>query len=162
MNPYQIAASDSVLRRILHAAIQNVSAGEGSILLLAGDGNALEFAVSESPVADKLVGLRQPLGKGITGLAFTLQQPMVVNDPGSDASFDPTVQNHSGVVTRSIMVVPLVSPDAEYGAVTAINSTSGAFSDIDLDVFAEAARLIVGRLGELHLSLPAPNDGAFE
>ena len=162
MNPYDAAANDPVLKEILASAINEISAAEGSILLLAEDGTALEFAVCESPVADKLFGLKQPLGKGITGLAFTLQQPMIVNDAVRDASFDPTVQNRSGVITRSIMVVPLVSPVAEYGAVTAINSKSGAFTDHDLDVLGEAARLIIDRLGELHLSLPSPNDGAFE
>ena len=161
MNAYQTAGDDPVLQKLLHSAITQVQAAEGSILLLADQGQSLEFALSESPVAEKLIGLHQPLDKGITGLAFTLQQPMIVNDVGCDASFDPTVQNHSGVETRSIMVVPLVSPEAEYGAVTAINSKSGCFTESDLTAFGESSRLIVERLDELDLSLPSPNDGSF-
>ncbi len=162
MTEYERAAGDGPLKKILTGAVGDVSAGEGSILLLSENGGSLEFVVSESPVAEKLIGLKQPLEKGITGLAFTLQQPMIVNDVSQDASFDPTVQERSEVTTRSIMVVPLVSPEAEFGALTAINSASGAFSNRDLEVFCEAARRIIDRLGELNLSLPAPNDGDFE
>jgi len=162
MTEYQRAAGDGPLRELLTGAVGDVSAAEGAILLLSEDGASLEFVLNTSPGEEKLIGLRQPLGKGITGLAFTLQQPMVVNDVSRDASFDPTVQERSGVSTRSIMVVPLVSPEAEFGALTAINAESGAFSNLDLESFSEKAGRIVTRLAELNLSLPAPNDGDFE
>lgn len=162
MTEYEKAAGDTGLKELLRQAVTGVSAAEGSILLLSDEGRALQFTLCESPVADKLVGLKQPFEKGITGLAFTLQQPMIVNDVSRDASFDPTVQERSEVKTRSIMVVPLVSPQAEYGVLTAINSESGAFTRRDLDRYSESAREIIDRLRELNLSLPTPNDGDFE
>ncbi len=162
MTEYERATEDRLLREILTGAINDVSAGEGAILLLSEGGKSLEFALNTSVEEKKLLGLKQPLGKGITGLAFTLQQPMIVNDVSRDASFDPTVQERSGVLTRSIMVIPLVSPNAEFGALTAINAKSGAFNNSDLEYFSQHAAKIVTRLGELNLSLPAPNDGNFE
>ncbi len=162
MPDYTRAANDSELRTLLREAVQGAEAGEGSILLLTDDGRALRFVVCESPVAAALTGTLQPLDKGITGLAFTLQQPMVVNDTAHDGSFDPTVQERTGVITSSVMAVPLVSPDGEFGALTAVNSRRpGGFSGEDLARYSEAAGRITARLAALQLNLPAPNAGAF-
>jgi GAF domain-containing protein len=163
MNDYARAAADAELRGQLRAAVHDADAEEGSVLLLTGEGNALQFVLCESPVAAMLEGMCQPLAKGITGLAFSLQQPMVVNDVARDRAFDPTVQERTKVRTRSIMVVPLVSPCGEFGALTAINSRQpGGFSAEDLARYGEAARRITARLIALNLTLPAPNDRAFE
>jgi GAF domain-containing protein len=163
MSDYATASADEHLRAQLHAAVAEVGAEEGSVLLLTQDGLELEFVLSESPVAGKLRGLRQPLSKGITGLSFSLQQPMVVNDVARDAAFDPAVQERVQVCTRSIMVVPLVSPTGELGALTAINSRHPeGFSSQDLDHYCEAARHITDRLLLLNLTLPSLNDAPFE
>src|SRR5688572_9102565 len=163
MNDYARASADADLREQLKEALRRADAEEGSVLLLTEDGHALQFVLCESPVAKTLQGMRQPLDKGITGLAFSLQQPMVVNDVARDSAFDPTVQEHTKVRTHSIMVVPLVSPCGEFGALTAINSRQpGGFTAEDLARYGEAARRITERLIALNLTLPAPNDGAFE
>jgi GAF domain-containing protein len=162
MTDYSPAADDPELRTLLREAVQRADAAEGSILLLTEDGRALRFVVCESPVAATLTGTVQPLDKGITGLAFMLQQPMVVNDTARDGSFDPTVQERTGVKTSSVMAVPLVSPQGEFGALTAVNSRRpGGFSGDDLARYSEAAGRITARLASLQLNLPAPNAGAF-
>jgi len=162
MPDYTQAADDSELRALLREAVERAEAAEGSILLVSDDGRALRFVVCESPVAAALAGTMQPLDKGITGLAFRLQQPMVVNDTAHDGSFDPSVQERTGVRTASVMAVPLVSPAGEFGALTAVNSRRpGGFSGDDLTRYCEAAGRITARLTALQLNLPAPNDGAF-
>ena len=163
MNDYTIASADAELGALLREAVHDAGAAEGSVMLLSEDGHALEFVLCESPVAATLLGMRQPLDKGITGLAFSLQQPMVVNDVEHDPVFDRTVQERTRVVTRSLMVVPLVSPVGEFGALTAVNSNRpNGFNTDDLIGYGEAARRIVGRLMSLKLILRAPNDGTFE
>jgi GAF domain-containing protein len=161
MTNYTRAADDAELRTLLREAVQGAAAAEGSILLLTDDGQALRFVVCESPVAATLTGTLQLLDKGITGLAFRLQQPMVVNDTEHDGSFDPTVQERTGVKTSSVMAVPLVSPQGEFGALTAVNSLRpGGFSGDDLLRYSEAAGRITTRLAALQLNLPAPHAGA--
>ena len=162
MSDYTRASADAELRGQLREAVRGAGAEEGSVLLLTEDGHALEFVLCESPVAATLQGMRQPLDRGITGLAFSLQQPMVVNDVARDTAFDPTVQEHTKVRTRSIMVVPLVAPCGEFGALTAVNSSRpDGFCAEDLTRYGEAARRITERLIALNLALPSPNDGAF-
>jgi GAF domain-containing protein len=143
-------ASDPALAALLREAVREVDAAEGSILLVTEDGHGLRFVLSASPVAAALAGTVQPLNRGITGLAFTMQQPMVVNDTAHDGSFDPTVQERTGVRTASVMAVPLVSPQGEYGALTAVNSRrAGGFSATDLETYSTAAQRIIVRLAAL-------------
>jgi GAF domain-containing protein len=138
----------------LDEAVQAVSAAEGSILLLSEGGKSLRFVVSHSPVADKLLALEQPLGKGITGLSVSLQQPMIVNETERSSAFDPSVDAETGVQTKSIMVVPLVTPAEEFGALTAINSIARVgFAAQDLERYSEFAEQIASRLSDLGLGM---------
>lgn len=155
MNVYEIASKDAALRRLLDEAIEAVCAEQGSILLLSEDGKSLRFVVSRSPVADKLRQIEQPMGKGITGLAVALQQPMIVNETGRSTAFDPSVDAKTGTKTKSIMVIPLVTPQQEFGALTAINSTASAgFVPHDLEQFSEFAEKIAERLSKLPFDTP--------
>jgi hypothetical protein len=80
---------------------------------------------------------------------------MVVNDTAHDGSFDPAVQERTGVRTESVMAVPLVSPLCEYGALTAVNSRRpGGFSGSDLTNYSTAAQRIIARLAVLIPSAP--------
>jgi GAF domain-containing protein len=150
MSAYEMASKDAVLRQLLDEAVEAVSAEQGSILLLSEDGKSLRFVVSRSPVADKLRGLEQPIGKGISGLSVSLQQPMIVNETDRSTAFDPSVDTKTGMKTESIMVIPLVTPEQEFGALTAVNSTaSGGFAAQDLERFSEFAEQIAGRLSKI-------------
>lgn len=163
MDAYDTVKSDAALRGMLSRAVASIEASEGSLLLVTPDGQGLCFVIAHSPVEDKLVGNVETLNKGISGLAFSLQQPMVVNDTASDPSFDPSVDRRTGVKTKSILVVPLVSPNDEFGVLTAINSRrEGGFSHQDLETYGEAARDITERLAVLNLALSSQNDGPFD
>lgn len=154
MNAHEKAAADATLRQLLDAAVAAVHASEGSLLLFSEDGEDLRFVLSHSPVAEKLLGMSQPLGKGITGLAVSLQQPMIVNETQRNASFDDTVDERTGVTTKSIMVVPLVTPKDEFGALTAINSTiATGFGADDLERYHDFAEQICERLTSLDLGM---------
>ena len=93
-----------------------------------------------------------------TGLAVALQQPMIVNDVASDPRHNSAVDDMTTVQTKSIMVVPLVSPEAEFGALTAINSKAATgFSSADLQSFCEASEGVLARLVELGFD-PEPDE----
>lgn len=150
MSSYEMASKDAILRRLLDEAVEAVCAAEGSILILSEDGKSLRFAVCSSGVAEKLRGLEQPLSKGITGLSVSLQQPMTVNETERNITFDPSVDSQTGVKTKSIMVIPLVTPEHEFGALTAINSTASVgFATEDLERYSEFAEQIASRLSNL-------------
>jgi GAF domain-containing protein len=140
---------DQSCHRLLHEAVALVYAEEGSILIPADD-TSLRFTVCVSPVSNKLIGLTQPLNRGISGLVFTLQQPMIVNNVQGNPNWDSNIDRFVGVQTRSMLCVPLSAPDTEYGVVTMINSRqSEGFSENDLSTLVFLSLNIVHRLGEI-------------
>ncbi|MEP6810621.1 MAG: GAF domain-containing protein, partial [Chthoniobacterales bacterium] len=150
MSTVELAASDPELRRLLGDAIAHVGAAEGSILLLSADQKSLRFVVAQSPTADLLLTLEQPLDQGIVGRAVAARHPMIVNEVQDDDAFDPIVDSKTGVRTNSIMVVPLLRSDLALGAVTAINSASASgFAQEDLECYMELAQQVVQRLAHL-------------
>ena len=143
-------AGDTVLQTLLDEAVASVQAGEGSLLMLVSGGSALRFVVSCSPSSEKLLGQEVPLTGSITGLAVSLQQPMIVNDVRRSDSFYPGTDARSGTTTESILVVPLSTPECEYGAITAINSKSQAgFAAAELEIYERVAGRICERLAAL-------------
>lgn len=157
---YESVANDAELRQILSQAVDSAGAAEGSLLLVNPGGDRLRFVISHSPVADKLVGTEQDFSEGITGLAVSLGQPMIVNDVAANPNHSKVVDTLTTVQTNSIMVVPLVSPEAEFGALTAINSKGpGGFSTGDLQGYCGASERIIGRLVELNFD-PEPEGDA--
>ena len=143
-------SGDEVLRELLAAAVEGVNAAEGSILLVTSDRSQLRFVVAHSPVADRLEGTEQDVNKGITGLSFSMQQPMIVNDVKADPSHYSGVDEKTQTTTQSEMVMPLASPEDEFGVMTAINSKSpDGFTTKDLEIYDEAAATITARLEEL-------------
>ncbi|MFZ4766578.1 MAG: hypothetical protein ACOYMN_16625, partial [Roseimicrobium sp.] len=70
------------------------------------------------------------------------------------------VDGATGVTTQSLMVVPLTTPQQEFGALTAINSrNAGGFSTNDLENYTASAESIAQRLTELDLGMD--DVGAF-
>jgi GAF domain-containing protein len=154
MSAYAKVSSDGVLRQLLDEAMESVRAGSGAILLIDEGGRKLRFAVARPEASEKLLGLEQPLDKGITGLAVCFQQPMIVNQTEEDPTFDPTVDSKTGMSTESIMVVPLVTPYNEFGALTAVNSRKETgFSSYDLEAYSVYAERMCRRLTELDLGM---------
>lgn len=136
---------------LLRSALAQVSAEEGSILLAEPAG--LRFACCVAPGApdheSKLVGHLVPRGKGIVGLAFAFQQPMTVADVKSDPTHDQSVDAAVGSHTQSEAVVPLSTPEKEYGVLTAINAAaSGGFSGRDLDLLTTCAAAVTQLLAQ--------------
>jgi GAF domain-containing protein len=153
------AASD-----LLRSALAQVCAEEGSILLAEPAG--LRFALCVAPAApeheSKLVGILVPRGRGIVGLAFAFQQPMTVADVKSDPTHDQSVDALAGSHTRSEAVVPLSTPEKEYGMLTAINAASpGGFSAADLDVLTTCAAAVTVLLAKAEAQV-APQGGRHD
>jgi len=154
MIAYSKVTNDTALSQLLAEAVKAVHASEASILLFNPDGASLRFVLSHSPVAEKLLGSTVSLQESITGLAAVLQQPMLVNEVKEDPKFQHDVDLKSGVVTKSILVMPLVTPQQQFGALTAINSeVEGGFGREDMETYAQFAERICRRLAELDLGM---------
>ncbi|MBP7997612.1 MAG: response regulator [Chloroflexi bacterium] len=83
-----------------------------------------------------------PIDGGLIGLAYASQAVLYFNSPEDDALFNATYDTPPGISVRSMMAVGLVVRKVSVGALIAINKRHGAFTDIDVDLFASLASSI--------------------
>ena len=73
--------------------------------------------------------IRIPIGAGIAG--YVAQTGTILNLPDAyeDARFDPSVDQETGYKTRSVLAVPILSPEGKpMGVVEALNKHEGTFT----------------------------------
>lgn len=159
-NLHEQASRDPDLQALLAGAVAEAGAAEGSILLVetdaAGRSAGLRFAVSVSPHAEALRGRLVPPGKGLVGLCLAFQQPMAIFDVKSDPAHHSGVDEAVGSRTRSEAIVPISTPEREFGCLTAINTDHPeGFRRPELTGLEDAAARIADRLAWLSARLPA-------
>jgi sigma-B regulation protein RsbU (phosphoserine phosphatase) len=90
-------------------------------------------------VAHGVDEIRIAAGHGLVGACVSANEKIVVNDTANDPRFLGQVDQSSGYVTRSVLVVPLHSSTGKVlGALQALNKPGG-FSSGDVDLLALAA-----------------------
>ncbi|MFQ5719798.1 MAG: GAF domain-containing protein [Acidobacteriota bacterium] len=66
-------------------------------------------------------------GKGIVGHVLESQRPVIVNDVQTDERHDPEFDRRVGIVSRSVLVAPLISRGQVVGVVKLVNRVPGGF-----------------------------------
>jgi sigma-B regulation protein RsbU (phosphoserine phosphatase) len=95
--------------------------------------------------------IRIPTGKGLVGSCVADGEPVLVNDTKSDPRFLGWVDDRTGYVTTSALVVPLRSSDGNVmGAFQALNK-DGGFAAQDVDLLRLAASYSASALEEQRL-----------
>lgn len=101
----------------------------------------LVFAVvTGNSAVRNLKGRRLARGKGIAGWIAEHQEPLIIEDVGSDDRFDASFDEATSFQTRSIIGVPLVSRGNVFGVIELINKLDGEpFTALDLKVLSTIA-----------------------
>ncbi|HEX8175962.1 MAG TPA: GAF domain-containing protein [Pyrinomonadaceae bacterium] len=94
------------IQNLLQLAAQSLNADAASVLVRDGDEGGLKFLVAIGPVADKLMDIRIPPGRGVVGFVFQSGQPMAV-DVSQDPNFYPIVDSATGYRTLITLATPL-------------------------------------------------------
>src|SRR5271166_132339 len=76
-------------------------------------------------VAHGIDALHIPIGSGIVGACVAAEQPIVVNDPASDARFYAGADGTTGYRTSSLLAVPLHADGKVIGALEVLNKPGG-------------------------------------
>lgn len=98
---------DESILNLLRVSARSIGAEGASVLLPEGGEGELKFVWAIGQVADSLIGVSIPSGKGIAGFVFATGQPMAVSDAGSETSFYAEVDRNTGFSTHSILATPL-------------------------------------------------------
>lgn len=129
---------DRLLELVLEQAKRLLDAEAASVLLCEPAAGALPpgltFAAVTGPAADTLVGRRLPAGAGIAGWVAQEKKPALVTDARGDPRFYHGIDPVTGLVTCSLLAVPLLFKEKVLGVVEAIHRTSGAFDEHDLEM----------------------------
>ncbi|HQY68425.1 MAG TPA: GAF domain-containing protein [Pyrinomonadaceae bacterium] len=97
----------SSINELLVSSAASMNSDEASVLVREGSGGDLRFLAAIGRVADRLIGMTVPSGKGIAGFVLSSGQPMAITDVGDDNTFYAEVDRATGFSTQTILATPL-------------------------------------------------------
>lgn len=95
------------INELLRTSATNLDSDEASVLIRDGDAGDLQFLTAIGKVADQLLDVKIPAGKGIAGFVLSSGQPMAISDVGEESSFYAEVDRQTGYSTQTILATPL-------------------------------------------------------
>lgn len=138
------------IANLLRVSAADVNSEEASVLIRDGDEGDLRFLAAIGKVAEQLINLKIPAGKGIAGFVLSSGQPMAVSDVGSEESFYSEVDKTTGYSTQMILATPLRHNGEVIGVLEYINRRGDPpfepFTPAEMDkaaLFAEAISSLV-------------------
>lgn len=109
------------IENLLQLAAAGVGSDEASVLVRDGNKGGLKFLVAIGEVADKVMKVRIPPGKGIAGFVFSSGQPMAVTDVAQEETFYAEVDRATGYSTQTILATPLRAGGEIVGVLEFVN-----------------------------------------
>jgi transcriptional regulator with GAF, ATPase, and Fis domain len=109
------------IENLLQLAATAMGSDEASVLVRDGNQGGLRFMVAIGEVADKLLKVRIPPGKGIAGFVFSSGQPMAVADVAQEETFYAEVDRATGYSTQTILATPLRVGSETVGVLEFVN-----------------------------------------
>ncbi len=109
------------IQSLLQVSAAQIDCDEASVLVRDGDQGDLRFLIAIGQVADRLLNIRVPAGKGIAGFVFSSGQPMAVSDAGEEETFYADVDKETGYSTQMILATPLSYAGEVIGVLEYIN-----------------------------------------
>lgn len=138
------------INELLSVSAARLNSEDASVLVRDGELGDLRFLSATGKVADQLLGMHVPAGKGIAGFVLMSGQPMAVSDVGEDSAFYAEVDRATGYSTQTILATPLRFKDEIIGVLEFINRTGeppfDPFTSDELDlaaIYAEAIAPLV-------------------
>jgi signal transduction protein with GAF and PtsI domain len=138
------------IRNLLETSATVIGAGEASVLVRDGTGGDLKFLTAIGEVADQLLEMKIPAGKGIAGFVLSSGQPMAVADAVGETTFYAEVDKRTGYSTQTILATPLRYDGDVIGVLEYVNRRGEppfeAFTPDEMDkaaVYADAIASLI-------------------
>lgn len=109
------------LAKMLEISAAELNSDEASVLIRDGDDGDLRFLSAIGKVAEQLIDIKIPAGKGIAGFVMSSGQPMAVSDVGEETTFYSEVDKTTGYSTQMILATPLSHNGEVIGVLEYIN-----------------------------------------
>jgi signal transduction protein with GAF and PtsI domain len=138
------------IEELLRISAAEINSEEASVLIRDGDEGDLRFLSAIGKVAEKLLDMTVPAGKGIAGFVISSGQPMAVADVGEEQNFYAEVDKKTGYSTQMILATPLRHAGEVIGVLEYINRRGEPpfepFTPLEMDkaaIFADAIGSLV-------------------
>lgn len=138
------------IENILYLASRALGSSDASVIVRDSETGGLRFLVAIGAVADKLMRVRIPPGKGIAGFVFASGQPMAVADVHQESAFYAEVDRMTGYSTHTMLATPLQVDGETIGVLEFVNRSGRVpnepFSPNEMDWaarFADAVAALV-------------------
>jgi signal transduction protein with GAF and PtsI domain len=139
------------INNLLRTSASNIDSDEASVLIREGEDGDLRFLTAIGEVADQLIGIKVPAGKGIAGFVFSSGQPMAVAEAGEESTFYAEVDKKTGYSTQTLLATPLRHEGEVIGVLEYVNRAGEPpykpFTPEEMDsaaLFADAVASLVG------------------
>ena len=109
------------IQNLLRTSADALNSDEASVLIRDGVDGDLKFLTAIGEVADKLIDLEIPAGKGIAGFVMSSGQPMTISEAGQEQSFYAEVDKKTGFSTETVLATPLQYEDDILGVLEYVN-----------------------------------------
>lgn len=129
---------ESLLQKILRAAMQVSSSTEGSLFLYDPTAHELVFKVIVGGGGDTLKETRIPAGRGIAGESFTQQRAVIVDNAASDPRYFSAPADSVGLIIHRLVAVPLGAQGTAIGVLEVMNK-SEPYTNDDVDLLTAFA-----------------------
>ena len=140
-----------LLDKILHSAMNVLHAEGGSLLLRDDETGELVFVLVHGDIRQKLRGFRIGGDVGIAGWVASNRQPLIVNNPRQDRRFSTEIDEGFDFYTRSIMCVPMMTPNKLIGVIELLNKRDNKeFIDADVTLLSILGQVAATALQEMH------------
>ncbi|MBV9211343.1 MAG: GAF domain-containing protein [Acidobacteria bacterium] len=134
------------IENLLTLAAAGVGSDEASVIVRDGNKGGLKFLVAIGQVAEQVLKMRIPPGKGIAGFVFSSGQPMAVADVAQEETFWAEVDRKTGYLTQTILATPLRAGGEIVGVLEFVNRLGNPpyepFSPDEMDKAAHYADAI--------------------
>ena len=130
---------DQMLRSIVQYSTEETNAESGTLFLNDESTGELYSRVAEGGAYREI---RIMNTSGIAGHTFTTGVGAIVDDPYSDARFNPDVDKQTGYITNSLLCAPVRTAKGEViGVLQVLNKKHGPFTKEDLHLLEEMTSL---------------------
>lgn len=119
-----------ILQSIAKACRATFSAGSVSIAVLAGD--ELDYVAAAGRAAEAVVGMRLPLGRGISGWVAASGQAVGISEVSADPRFDRARAESIGYVPDAMIVVPIIDGDESLGVLAVLDPGAVGIDTLEL------------------------------
>ena len=152
-DPDTLCRDADAMRTLLARAVTTAPSEAAALLLLDPAGRELVFRASRTIQSGVIDGLRLPASQGIAGWVARNRQAVRLDDVASDPRHFAGVGEQTGLASRTMICVPMVSKDTLRGVIQILNK-------VDDSTFTEAELSLAQTLAD-HAAIAIENASLY-